>query len=106
MRETRLPPTPCPRCGHKLDCATHPDSDAEPREGDFTICLKCQEVLRFHLDEAQALRVHKVSEADILEAPLDQLARFQRMLTQVKERERRRNKARAQRKRKRKTRSR
>ncbi len=106
MKETRLPATPCPRCGHKLDCATHVGDDATPDALDFTICIKCQEVLRFYRDTAGDLRIRKVAEEDILEMPLDELARFQRLLSQFKERERRRSKARAQRKRKRKTRSR
>lgn len=106
MKETRLTPTPCPRCGHKLDCASSFEDNAEPGVDDYTICLCCQEVLRFYLDDVQTLRVRKVSEEDILEAPLDHLARLQRLVTKVKDQEKRRNQARAKRKRKRKTRSR
>lgn len=110
MKETRLTPTPCPRCGHKLDAASSPEANVEPNEGDFTICLKCQDILRFYRDESDDLIVRKVTEEDILEAPLDQIARFQRMLTQIKAQANRRaklkSKARAARKKRKKTRSR
>jgi hypothetical protein len=36
---TNLSPI-CPYCGTKLDGWTH-DADAEPKAGDFTICLYC-----------------------------------------------------------------
>lgn len=110
MKETRLTPTPCPRCGINLDCASCLEEDATPDADDFTVCIKCQEVLRFYVDDAGDLRIRSLSEKDIVETPLDQLARLQRIVTQVKERTDRRaklkSKARAKRKRARKTRSR
>ncbi len=105
VKDTRLTPTPCPQCGHKLDAAASP-VNATPREGDFTICMCCQDVLRFYLDASGELRVRKPSEADLLELPLVDVSRYQRILTQVKNRAKRRNQARTRRKRKRKTRSR
>jgi len=105
MKDTRLPPTPCPRCGKKLDAATSP-VDATPQEGDFTICMCCQDVLRFYLDAAGDLRIRKPTDADLLELPLVEVSRYQRILTQVKDRARRRSQAKARRKRQRKARSR
>lgn len=39
----------CPGCGYKFDCATVIGKKEKytPRQGDFSICLKCASVLRY-----------------------------------------------------------
>lgn len=52
----RVPLSPCPKCNYRLDAATlvRPGT-ALPKPGDFTICLRCGEVLIF--GDELALRV-------------------------------------------------
>jgi len=47
FRTTFVPVSKCPSCGTQLDAATHPTEDVSPSPGDVTICLHCQEILRF-----------------------------------------------------------
>lgn len=45
---TRLPPTPCPICGYRLDAASSlEDASAVPEPGDVTVCFECTTVLMF-----------------------------------------------------------
>jgi len=38
----------CPACKHELDVATSAaDDDRKPKEGDFSLCMYCGEILRF-----------------------------------------------------------
>jgi hypothetical protein len=40
--------TTCPRCGYKMDAATHIGKGrARPKPGDFSLCLQCGQILRF-----------------------------------------------------------
>lgn len=105
MRDTRLPVSLCPRCGRKLDAATHVEN-ASPDELDFSICLGCQEVLRFYRDDEDELKLRSLTEEDIQELPLVELARLQKLLKRYKDQRQRRSQARARRKKKRKQRSR
>lgn len=51
-RETgpkRLPKTSCPACGYVMDDATAADgSNVWPEPGDFSLCLRCGEVLVYN----------------------------------------------------------
>lgn len=52
MNVFRLKPSTCPTCKRKLDAADYAD-DSEgrgPQPGDFTICFRCGEELRFTED--------------------------------------------------------
>ena len=46
-RTTKIPATICPSCGWKNDAATHPTEDVAPTPGDLSVCLRCQEIMRF-----------------------------------------------------------
>lgn len=46
-KTTFVPASNCPNCGTQLDAATHPTEDVSPSPGDVTVCLHCQEILRF-----------------------------------------------------------
>ena len=38
----------CPACNHELDAATSATNEREePKEGDFSLCFYCGEILRF-----------------------------------------------------------
>jgi hypothetical protein len=52
MRTTRLKPSRCPFCRHKLDAvtATPWNRNATPVAGDLTVCLECAHVLVFDDD--------------------------------------------------------
>lgn len=80
-QDYRVKESPCPGCGEMQDGAFGPDSDRSPEPGDFSICLKCQGIFVF--DDDQQLR--ELTEADILELPLDLISRYQRALILAKE---------------------
>jgi hypothetical protein len=42
----RVPESRCPKCEYKLDAATGVDG-VSPEEGDYTICIGCESVLKF-----------------------------------------------------------
>lgn len=59
----RMPENYCPVCQYKLDASTNasPEQpDAKPRPFDFSVCMKCGEILVF--DFNLNLRVPMVSE--------------------------------------------
>lgn len=63
---SRIPLGECPWCQHKIDAASHvsePGIFAEPKVGDFNVCIMCGGWLRFGRD----LKLHRVDEKDILE---------------------------------------
>jgi len=38
----------CPKCGHKLDAASHSDGkDHAPEKGDVSLCFKCAAIMVF-----------------------------------------------------------
>jgi uncharacterized protein with PIN domain len=48
IKHTRHQEQRCPKCGTKLDSATAAFNEkATPKEGDFSICIKCCSVLRY-----------------------------------------------------------
>lgn len=49
-----VPISHCPKCGSRLDAATHPTKDVRPTPGDITVCLHCQEIMQF--DDSLLLR--------------------------------------------------
>lgn len=56
----------CPHCGHRLNASSNAASDpAAPVEGDYTLCVRCHEVLVFG-PELQ-LRVPKLVELERLD---------------------------------------
>lgn len=80
-RDYRMKASPCPGCGENQDGAFGPDADRAPEPGDFSICLKCQGLYVFGDDK----RLRELTEAEILELPLDLVSRYQRALTKAKE---------------------
>lgn len=42
-----LLPRPCPVCGYVCDRATAVTGNESPQPGDWTVCLRCGEILRF-----------------------------------------------------------
>lgn len=47
MTTTKMPPTSCLSCGTRLNTTTSLFGDAEPSDGDITICLKCGHIMVF-----------------------------------------------------------
>lgn len=46
--EVRLKPDHCLNCGKRLDgCSVVDEAFARPKEGDFTICIKCGHLMVF-----------------------------------------------------------
>lgn len=45
MKNHRVPSSPCPVCGKKLDAMTGAGHDHAPSSGDVTICLDCRTIL-------------------------------------------------------------
>jgi hypothetical protein len=37
----------CPYCSYLYDCAYDPIDNASPKEGDFSICIRCGRVARY-----------------------------------------------------------
>lgn len=60
MNTTRHPATTCPHCGYKIDAASPPEGQAEPSEGDFSVCLKCAGLMVFTHD----MTLRKFGQAD------------------------------------------
>lgn len=50
---------PCPKCGVNLTGATGVNTDAHPREGDYTICAYCLSPLVFNADMSVRLPTDK-----------------------------------------------
>lgn len=54
----KVPMQTCPNCGHQFDGATWHNSDAEEHSqapGDFVVCVRCSELLRFRSDMKPAI---------------------------------------------------
>lgn len=59
---SEVPATACPQCRSEIDMATEiVAGQVSPREGDFTVCLYCGEILRF----GPALELLKTSVFDL-----------------------------------------
>ncbi len=47
----KVPPSTCPTCKYVNDAATYlQDESAQPKPGDFSVCLHCGEILIFNDD--------------------------------------------------------
>lgn len=56
--------SPCPKCGSFLDGASAVDSnEVIPKEGDYSVCLKCGAMLKF----GENLKLELLTEAEIEE---------------------------------------
>ena len=55
----KLPVNVCPTCFYELDCATNTTGSRRPRPGDFSVCMKCGEIMVF--DESLRFKVPSVS---------------------------------------------
>lgn len=55
MKSEDLPPFACPTCKYVVDQATcvSDESVREVKEGDYSICLNCGEILVFNADKTQ-----------------------------------------------------
>lgn len=73
----------CPLCGYKMDGSTDLAVDQRPpRAGDFTVCLRCGEILRWGSD-AELVPAVGFEIYDDLSAPQRmQLLRAQRIIRQ------------------------
>lgn len=81
----RVPSAPCPTCGKKLDAATCMSSDAQPRPGDYTVCLYCANVLRFR--DGMKLAVLSLEDAEDLARDREfarKIFKAQRLIAQFK----------------------
>ncbi len=82
MDSYRLKKSECPTCKHVLDAATG-ESGEKPRNGDFSICFYCGEILRFQGEDGD---VKKADPEDLLELrreseeTYDQVYQYQRMI--------------------------
>lgn len=66
MSDTKLPASTCPTCGYLLECATVISRQgAKPKPDDFSLCMKCGEILRFKAD--LSLRIVELN--DLLDLP-------------------------------------
>jgi predicted nucleic-acid-binding Zn-ribbon protein len=54
----------CPKCGCRLDCHTGVN-DAVPQEGDFSICIRCGQFLRYQGGELKATNMSEMVEAGL-----------------------------------------
>lgn len=72
----------CPNCGELLQgFSTVTDEDSIPVDGDVSICLYCQAVSLFNSD----LSLRAPTEQDILELPLLEIGKAQKVVTRFKE---------------------
>jgi hypothetical protein len=61
--------TNCPYCGYKLDACTAITGEHVPKEGDITICLKCQEPLMI-VDDKGSVRKPTTDESAMIAGDL------------------------------------
>lgn len=77
----RLIESRCPACSYKLDGATvaHGE-DAQPSEGDNSICLNCGQLLKYQADltlrKATAEDVRELMRLPVAWATLEKMQRF------------------------------
>jgi hypothetical protein len=93
MRTTRVPISPCPQCGAKLDAATsvNGEMNAVPDgKHEVTICINCGALLKFGL----GLILEPLTVADMGSIPtatLAELAKAQRIVLDMRLERRRGN---------------
>jgi hypothetical protein len=69
MPEVEVPRRRCPGCGHAHDRATDiHDSAAQPKPGDWTVCLNCALTLKF----GPGLTLRTVTSAEVITAPKEE----------------------------------
>lgn len=61
MKTSETKPCSCPACGYRIDRATGIRGSFSPKQGDFSICFKCAELLVFNQD----LTIRLATEAEI-----------------------------------------
>lgn len=76
---TVLEVTKCPVCDANLNAAAPAEGENRPNPGDYSLCLYCGEYLRF-TDE---LKLRSLTTADIVDAPLNELAYMRRMARNI-----------------------
>lgn len=82
MDSYRLKESECPTCSHVLDAATG-ESGEKPKNGDFSICFYCGEILRFKGEDGEIVRAEDGDLQELRresEETYDQIYRFQRMI--------------------------
>lgn len=72
----------CPHCHELLDDYTAIESNIDvPKEGDFSVCFECGEILRF----GPELKLYSASQQDIDELMLKQPETYNMLVTAQKE---------------------
>lgn len=67
MKTTDLRADRCLDCNTPFECATDVLTEAAPKPGDFSICLRCGYVMAFKAD----LKVRALTEAELIQMALD-----------------------------------
>jgi len=84
LRDTRVPATPCPYCGHHLDGAMASDPktpDATPKDGDLCVCINCAQILVFNADlTGRAATAAELRELRLDKPLADHIAKVQRFV--------------------------
>lgn len=62
MVTIHVPTSRCPHCDHELDAASGMTQDAVPKQGDFVVCIKCAEILKF----SDTMKITKLNPAELL----------------------------------------
>lgn len=65
MKTTAMPTSACPTCGYVMDQASSVEGEATPKTGDFSVCMRCGELLRFNA----ALHVRLASDTEVNALP-------------------------------------
>ena len=82
MDSYRLKESKCPTCSHLLDAATG-EAGETPKNGDFSVCFYCGEILRFKGEEGDIVKALNEDIQELrreCEETYDQIYRFQRMI--------------------------
>lgn len=88
MKTTLISPENiCPSCYRQLDAAADPEDSYVPKANDLTVCIYCQEILKF----TDNMAIVKITEEDLKKLPINiqlKLKHFQRtakkVITEVK----------------------
>ena len=80
-RDTVVPMSTCPHCGHQMDIAGSPYGKS-PRKGDFSVCIQCSGVAAF----TRGLRLRRLTQSEQREAMLrEDLQRFRKAVHEIPE---------------------
>lgn len=80
MKDHHITKTQCLTCGKEHDGALGVDSNDKPKPGDVSICINCCALHIFNDD----FSFRAPTEQDILELPLDEISKAQRILREAK----------------------